>query len=96
MIKANLKDHPVKEVMAVSTMQNKLAGFVCKQPDFPESQEVQILLLPVFKWEMSSGGISRVMCERKRRNSQKTFFPGTLWIKGSFCLNSKFYFPEGD
>lgn len=32
MIKADFKNHSVKEVMAVSTMQNKVTGFVCKYP----------------------------------------------------------------
>lgn len=45
MIKVDLENHSVKEVTAVSTMQNKMAGFVCKQTHFTESQGVQILFL---------------------------------------------------
>lgn len=32
MIKADLKDNPLEEVMAASTMQNKVAGFVLHSP----------------------------------------------------------------
>jgi len=40
MIKADLKDHPVKKVTAASTMQYKVAGFVCIWSHFTESQDV--------------------------------------------------------
>lgn len=44
MIKADLKDHPVKRVMAASTLHYKVAEFVCIQSHFMGSQEVRLLL----------------------------------------------------
>lgn len=44
LIKADFKDEPVKEVTAVLTMENKVAGSVCIQSCFIESR----ILVPTY------------------------------------------------
>lgn len=87
MIKADLKDHPVKEVMAVSTMQNKLAGFVCKQPDFPESQEVQILLCLYLNGKWVQEGFQE-LCVKERGEIEDILSRNSV-DKGKFLLKLK-------